>query len=222
MAERNSDAQAGDAPSVAVGPASRETAPERTENRLRPFVSISAAICWTGALTMLLLGDIHLEQDPLAPQRLLYYALVLLAAVLTFVPLQIRMGLPYLGVMGVGGCGLLLYTLAFVPAPPGSLLSLPDLPVYAVLIVALFWSGAALAMPFVYAISRRIFAQRALALDMRRIRRQSYEVGCLLACLAALGGLRVLTWVSALLVILIIVVTEMLFLSRVDPEPTSA
>jgi hypothetical protein len=195
---------------------------ERVDQRLRPFISVSAALCWIGAISMLLLGNLHLEFDPLAPARLLYYALLLLAGLLTFVPLEIRMGLPYLSVMGIGGTSLLLYTLAFVPAPRGSLLSLPDLPVYVLLISALFWSGAALAMPFVYAISRRIFAQRALALDMRRIRRQSYEIGGFLACLAALGGLRVLTWVSALLVILIFVVTEMLFLSRVDPELTSA
>ncbi len=194
----------------------------RVDQRLQPIISVSAALCWVGAISMLLLGNLYREVDPLAPQRLLYYALVLLAGLLTFVPLEVRMGLPYLSVMGIGGTGLLLYTLACVPAPRGSLLSLPDLPVYVLLISALFWSGAAFVMPFVYALGRRIFAQRALALDMRRIRRQSFEFGGFLACLATLGGLRVLTWVSALLVILILVVTEMLFLSRVDPELTSA
>ncbi|MFN8566220.1 MAG: hypothetical protein U0Z44_01595 [Kouleothrix sp.] len=46
--------------------------------------------------------------------------------------------------LSVAGSFLLLYTLAFVPPPTAWLLELPELPVYLLLALGLFWSvGAA-------------------------------------------------------------------------------
>ncbi|MCG8346210.1 MAG: hypothetical protein MI924_00335 [Chloroflexales bacterium] len=182
--------------------------------------ALAAGLCWAGALALLLLGSLHLERDPLAPQRLLFYVLVLAAGLLTFVPIQRSMELPGLAIQGVGGTALLCYTLAFVPAPNDWLLALPETPVYVLLMTALFWSVSAVALPFIYAAGQRIFQQRARRLDLRRARRQSYEVGTLAACVVALAGLRVLTWVSLLLLVLILVTAELLFLSRVEAEGT--
>lgn len=182
------------------------------------MLALMAGLCWAGAITLLLLADLRAETHPLAPQRMLFYALVLAAGLLTFVPVQQRMRLPRLALEGVAGTSLLLYTLAFVPPPTDWLLSLPDLPVYGLLIVALFWSAAAIALPFIYALSQRIFKQRARRLDLRRARRQAYEVGTLVASTAVLAGLRVLTWVSLLLLTLILVSAELLFLSRIEAQ----
>lgn len=181
-------------------------------------LALAAALCWTGALTLLLLADLRADTHPLALQRLIYYVLVLGGGLLTFVPIQQRMELPGLAFEGVIGSALLLYALAFVPPPTGWLFALPDLPVYLLLILSVFWTVAALALPFVYAIGQRMFRQRLRRLDIRRARRQAHLIGLFAACILLLASLRVLTWVSLLLLTLILVIAELLFLSRVPAE----
>jgi hypothetical protein len=83
---------------------------------------------------------------------------------------------------------------------------------------ALFWSTTTIVLPFVYAAGQRIFRQRARQMDVHRAWRQACEVGMLLACTAVLAALHVLTWVSLLLLVLILVTTELLFLSRIQVQ----
>lgn len=198
-----------------------DAAQQRTTQRstLNSMLAVAAGLCWAAALAMLLFGGLSPAGAALAPERLLFYALALSAALLTFAPIERVAGLSGLAVEGTVGASLLLYCLAFVPAPTDWLLALPDLPVYGLLLAALLLSVAAVARPFIAALSRRIFQQRARALDARRVRRQSYEVGLLVAVAAALAGLRVLTWVSLLLLALALVIAELLFLSAIRAEP---
>jgi hypothetical protein len=191
----------------------RESAASATQ-KTPLLTALTAGVCWAAALSLLLLGNLRAERDPLSPQRLLFYALVLAAGLLTFVPIQQQMRLPHLGVEGVGGTALLLYTLAFVPPPNDWLLSLPEVPVYCLFIAALFWSTASITVPFIYAVSQRIFKQRARQMDLLRVRRHSYEIAGLVAGIAVLAGLRVLTWVSLLLLAMILFTAELLFLSQ--------
>lgn len=181
------------------------------------LVALVAGACWTGALTLLLLIDLR-AVAPLSPQRLLFCVLVLVAGLLTFVPVEQRMELPGITVEGTGGTVLLLYTLAFVPPPTGWLLSLPDLPVYGLFALAVFWSAAATALPFVHAIRQRVIKQRPRRLNVQESHRQSHEVGFLVASLVVLAGLRVLTVVSFLLLALIVVTSELLMLARSKPR----
>lgn len=179
-----------------------------------------AGLCWAAALALLLFGGLAAGDDPLSLQRLLFYGLGLAAPLLTFAPLERAMGLHGLTVEATVGAALLLYCLAFVPAPRDWLLDLPDLPVYGLLIIALFLCGAALTRPFIHAATARLFQARARAHDGRRVRRQSYELGLLLAVIAALAGLRVLTWVSLLLLAVALAIAELLFLSQIRAEPS--
>jgi hypothetical protein len=183
------------------------------------LAAIAAGLCWAGALTLLIFGGLSAGEQPLALQRLLYYGLVLGASLLTFVPIERGLGMAGLAVEGTVGVSLLLYGLAFVPPPTEWMLAPPDMPVYALLIGALFLCGAAGSRPFIYAFGRLIFKERLHALDQRRVRRQSYEVGLLIAALAGLAGLRVLTWVSVLLLALALMIAELLFLARFRAEP---
>ncbi|NJN67824.1 MAG: hypothetical protein HC884_14505 [Chloroflexaceae bacterium] len=137
-----------------------------------------------------------------------------MAGLLTFVPIERRMELPGLAVEGTGGTMLLFYTLALVPPPTGWWLSLPDLPVYGLLMLAVFWSAAATTLPFVHAIRQRVIQQRPRRLNVREAHRQSHEIGFLAASLVVLSGLRVLTVVSFLLLALIVVTSELLILAR--------
>jgi len=177
-----------------------------------------AGLCWAAALALLLFGNLAAEREPLALQRVLFYALILAAPLLTFAPVERSLHLPGLTVEGVIGAFALLYILAFVPAPRAWLLALPELPVYTLLLMALFLCGAALSRPLIHGVSVRLFRARARALDNRRVRRQSYEVGLLVAMVAALAGLRVLTWISLVLLVLALLIAELLFLSQVPAE----
>jgi hypothetical protein len=188
--------------------------------QLSLLLAVAAGLCWAGALALLLFGQVGAEADPLAAQRLVFYALGLAAPLLTFAPVERAAGLAGLTVEGTLGSALLLYCLAFVPAPRDWLLALPDLPVYGLLLLALFFCGAAVSRPLIHAASVRLFRSRARALDGRRVRRQSYEAGLLLATVAALASLRVLTWVSLLLLAVALLIAELLFLSQVEAETT--
>jgi hypothetical protein len=191
-----------------------------SERQYSLLLAVAAGLCWAGALAVLLFGGVSAESDPLAPQRLLFYLLALAAPILTFLPVERAAGLGGLTVEGTVGAALLLYCLAFVPAPRDWLLALPELPVYGLLLLALFLCAAAVTRPLIHAASLRVFNARARALDGRRVRRQSYEAGLLVATVAALAGLRVLTWVSLLLLALALVIAELLFLSQVEAETT--
>lgn len=180
------------------------------------LLALTAGLCWASAVWLLLLGDLHTYESIFAPQRLLFYGVVLLGGTLTFVPVQQRLELPGLALEGIIGSALLCYTLAFVPPPSSWLFSLPDLPVYALLFVALFWCVSAAVMPLVYAAGLVIFSTRIHRLDLRRVRRQAHEIGALVALVGMLASLRVLTWVSLLLLVLIMIIGELLFLSRIQ------
>ncbi len=141
-------------------------------SQLSILAAVAAGLCWSGALALLIFGGLSVAEPPLAPQRLLYYGLVLGAALLTFAPIERSLGIAGLTVEGLVGVALLLYGLAFVPPPTEWLLSPPDMPVYALLIGAIFLCGAAGSRPFLAVIGRRLFTQRVRALDMRRVRRR--------------------------------------------------
>jgi len=204
--------------STLLPPAEAAAATGTPTNRRRPvmLLAVAAGLCWACAIALLLSGSLDAERDLLATPRLIYYALALAAGLLTFVPVQQQLRLPGLTLEGVAGVFLLLYTLAFVPPPTGWLLALPDIPVYAIFAVAIFWSVSAITLPLVYALGKWTFRQRARQYDLRRARRQAHEVGALAAALAALAGLRLLTPFGVALLALILVVAELLFLSFVE------
>src|SRR3954462_13468675 len=179
------------------------------------LLAVAAGLCWAGALALLLSANLDATHALFAPARVIFYALVLVAGLLTFVPFQRRLGLPGLALEGVAGSLLLLYTLAFVPPPTAWLLALPDTTVYVLLALGLFWSISAAVMPAIYALGRRAFHERARPYDLRRARRQAHELGLLAALCVGLAGLRVLTPLPVLLLGLILGVAELLFLSFV-------
>jgi hypothetical protein len=188
--------------------------------RRRPalLLAVVAGLCWACAVVLLISGGLDAERNVLSVPRLIFYVLVLVAGLLTFVPAQRSLRLPGLAFEGVAGTSLLLYTLAFVPPPTGWLLALPDTPVYLIFAVALFWSASAIAMPPVYALGTWFFRQRARQYDLRRARRQAHELGALVAASAGLAGLRLLTLFGVGLIVLIIVVAELLFLSFIETD----
>src|SRR5262245_36942961 len=102
----------------------RQTSPSPAR-RPALLLAVAAGLCWACALAMLLSANLENVSGLLAPARMIFYALVLAAGLLTFVPFQRRLGLPGLAFEGVAGSFLLLYTLAFVPPPTAWLLASP-------------------------------------------------------------------------------------------------
>lgn len=180
------------------------------------LVACAAGLCWAGVFAILLSAQFEAAGGALTPVRVMFYLLTLLAGLLTFVPIQRHIQTPGLAFEGVVGVVLLVYALTFMPPPTGSLLALPDLPVYVVFLMALFWTCAAIVLPIIYGLGQRLFQRRARRYDLRRARRQAHECSAVVVLCAALAGLRVLTPLYVVLVILIVIVAEMLFLAFIE------
>lgn len=174
-----------------------------------------AAIAWLTALG--LLGSAGSDARISSPRLTLALAWAA-AAFLTFLPLELRLGLPGITLQGMIGWTLLGYMLAFVPAPTGWLLELPDLPVYLLMFVALFYALASAALPLTYLLGLRLYSRRLHQHDLRRSRRQAREIGLLAVALMTLAALRVLMPLTALLLIAVFALVETLLLSQVAPE----
>ena len=185
--------------------------------RWTPVVAGLAALAWLVAFGMLFAGGTALESRVASP-RATFAAAWGLAALVTFLPIEFRLGLPGLTWQGMLGWTLLGYTLAFVPPPTGWLLDLPDLPVYLLFFLALFYAVAAATLPLTFLAGRRLYQRRMHRLDLRRARRQAYEFGLLAVACMVLAALRVLAPLTGLLLAAIFVLIETLLLSQVPPE----
>ncbi len=184
----------------------------------RPLLLLAGAagLCWASAGGLLLGPELAATPALFAPLRVIFYLLVLAAALLTFLPLQHSLRAPGLALEGACGALLLGYTLAFVPPPNGPIYSLPELPVYLIFLGSLFALVSAAALPAVAMIGRRVFRRRARQYDLIRSRRQAHEVGAWAAALGVLAGLQILAPLSVLLVTIVIVLVEILFLAYVE------
>lgn len=192
-----------------------QTGPQEKRLVFRLPPSLGAGLCWVAVITLLLTTDLRADPRFLAPQRLMFLVLLLLAGLLTFRPLQQQLGLPGLVLEGVRGTTLLLYTLAFVPPPTASLLFLPDLPVYLLLFCGLFWAMTASALPFVYAFNKRQFPSQTARWILKLARRQAHELGLLVAFIAGLAGFRALNWGSFSGLILTLFLAEFILQKRI-------
>ena len=185
--------------------------------RWTPVIVGLAVIAWLVALSLLAMGPTTLEARVSSP-RLTFITAWVIAATITFLPLEFRLGLPGLTWQGVAGWTLLGYTLAFVPPPRGWLLDLPDLPTYLIFFLALLYAVASAALPLTSLLGRWLYSRRMHQLDMRRARRQANELGMLAVALLALAALRVLSPLTGLLLLAVFILVETLFLSQVAPD----
>lgn len=231
--ERQAEAARPQPPRIRSQPLTRDAPPQRRVRepvpldwepepmtgpwRARSVVVTVAVLGWFAALALLLSNPVQLAQVGIAP-RLLVPVVWALAAGVTFVPVQFRLGIPGVGWQAMLGFGLLGYLLAFVPAPTGSLLELPDVPVYLLLFFAVFYAAAATTVPLTYLFGQRFYKLRIHRLDVGRARRQAYEIGLLIVITLGMAGLRVLSPITFGLLVLVIVLTETLLLSQVQPE----
>lgn len=121
---------------------------------------------------------------------------------------------------GIFGLVLAVQIVLYVPAPTNSLLWLPDVPVYVLVSVALYWLLSTLCLPITYVIGQLVFRQRARRYDVRRAWRQAREIGLVVVGLFGLFGLHAFTPLLIIPWVFMIVIAEILFLSFIEPTAT--
>ncbi len=183
-----------------------------------PISTGLAGVGWVFLIGLLVSSDLARGPNLLSPLHLFFHGVALLTGVLTFWPLERQFDLVGLTIEGTLGSWLFLVALAIVPAPTGTLLDPPDTPVYTLMLLAVFLTIAAIARPIIAALSRRWLALRAWALDQRRVRRESYEVGFVAAAVLALAALRALDPIRLIALVTVVVLIEIIFLSLIGVE----
>lgn len=185
--------------------------------RWTPWAIALAVVAWIGALLLLTTNAAQGLGQIGGLQRVIAVGWGL-AAFLTFAPLQWRLHLGGLTWQGIFGWGLLGYLLAWAPPPTNGLLDLPETPVYLLLFLAVFYAVAAAVCPIAFLLGQRLFSHRLQRLDVRRARRQGYEAGVLAVAVLAMAGLRVLTPLTGILLVVVMILLETLLLSQMRPE----
>ncbi|NBU64234.1 MAG: hypothetical protein EBS29_07030 [Chloroflexia bacterium] len=170
------------------------------------------------ALGVMVFGGVWPVDD--RPKQIFLAGLSVIIGMLTYVPMEYYFHIRGLAVRGVLGLFLAVQIMLYVPTPQNSLLWVPDLPVYLLVSITLYWVVSTLCVPLTYIVGQLAFRQRARRYDVRRAWRQASEIGVLIAGLFGLFGLHALTPLLVIPWILMIVIAEILFLSFIEPPAT--
>ena len=172
---------------------------------------------WLGALVALASGE--WPRDDSAKQ-ILVGGVALIIGLLTFIPLEYYFRVRGYAIRGIVGLILFVQIILYVPVPTASLLWLPDVPVYVLVSLMIYWMLASICLPLMYVIGKVAFAQRARRYDVRRAWRQSREVAILCVGVFVLFGLRAMIPLLIVPWVLMVVVTEVIFLSFIERPVT--
>jgi hypothetical protein len=154
------------------------------------------------------------------PKQIVLVGVSVIVGMLTYVPMEYYFRARGLAMRGVLGLFLIVQIILYVPTPTNSLLWVPDVPVYLLVSMALYWVLSTMCVPLTYIIGQMVFRQRARRYDVRRAWRQASEIGLTVVGLFGLFGLRALTPLLIIPWILMIVIAEVLFLSFIEPPAT--
>lgn len=168
----------------------------------------SAIAAWYLVYDMIVVRDVGSNPAFFAGERLLAYAIFILAPALTFLPIGRGLRIPLYDLEAVTAWSTLFFTIAFIS--PGQSPSLLALLLFA---VALTMSLATIFTLISYAVGFRLLTRRSQRYDFARARREGYlgaifVVGCVL-----LGALSILTAVNVAVLALIVITLEVLLLS---------
>ncbi len=174
----------------------------------------SAIVAFGALLSWLMLGQLILVKDvgirsTFDPWRLLFYALLLAAPVLTFVPLARWARAPFYDVEATIGWATLGFVGAIIsPADP------PTLAQFLLFLLPLTVALATVAMLVSYLVGLRVYRSDPRRHDFVRARRQGYLVALVLVASMLLFSVGTFSATSAVLLLAIAVLAEMFSLSR--------
>ncbi len=153
--------------------------------------------------------------DTWAAQRIITYALLLIAPLLIYLPISQALGLRYFWLFAVISWALLGYLLAFVIAPgnqPGQANPIQ----YAVFLTLFFAVLTTIFTPLTYLIGYRFYSLKAHRRDIGRARRQAILLSLYIIALLLLAAVSVLNPLNAILLAAATAVLEFFFLTRWD------
>ncbi len=173
---------------------------------------IAAAIsAWYLVYDMIVLRDVGSNPNFFAGERLIAYAVFILAPALTFLPIGRGLRIPFYDLEAVTAWSTLFFTIAFIspgrnPSPLALLL----------FSVTLIMSLATIFTLVSYAVGFRLLTRRSQRYDFVRARREGYLVAIFAVGCALLAALSILTAVNVAVLALIVITLEILLLSWVD------
>lgn len=148
-----------------------------------------------------------------APLRLLAYGLLIVAPLLTFLPISQLLNLRYFWLFAVLSWALFGYTYAFVQ-PPTRTDATPLW--YGIILSLLFAVLTTVLTPLTYAVGYRFYSLRVQRKDIGRARRQAVLLSLCIIAWLLLAALSVLNPLNAILVLAAFAVLEFFFLTRWD------
>ena len=171
-----------------------------------------AGAAWAGLVALIFLFNTG-QYDFWFPGRLLVYVLLLVAPALTFMPIGHALNFRLYGYWAVLSWAVFGYTLAFVPSDPTLGWNGNSGPL-AVLLGSLFMVSVTITLPIFYRLGFRLFSRKVEQYDLSRAQREAVLVGIWILLSAFLRVAGALNLLSALALLLVFVVLELLILSR--------
>ena len=184
---------------------------------LRLMVILVVAIsAWLSVFWLIVEYDVGSISEFAHRDRLIAYALFIIAPMSTFLPVARALRIPLYDLESVVAWSTLLFVVTFID--PGSN---PPLPVLLLFLISLMMSLATIFTLVSYAIGYRLLTRRSQQYDFLRARREGYLVSMFIVGCILLHLLNVLTIVNGALLALIVLLLEVFLLSR-GTEPTPA
>lgn len=189
----------------------RETCPPSITRVAPGLLLVASSIAaWYLVYNMIVVRDVGSNSNFFAGERLLAYAIFILAPALTFLPIGRGLRIPLYDLEAVAAWSTLFFTITFIS--PGQSPSLMALLLFS---VTLTMSLATIFTLVSYAVGFRLLTRRSQRYDFARARREGYlgaifVVGCVL-----LAALSLLTVVNVAVLALIVITLEVLLLSWV-------
>ena len=163
---------------------------------------LGAVSAWTGLAYCLFSLNVGSIAEPVHHHRLLYYALAVLAPLLTFYPMSRIMDLRTFALEAtICWTGLILVVTFLSPDATG-------MPGYLVFMLLFFGAVSSIFLPLGYWLGYRLLTLRAHRRDTGRARREAYLAGLFVALSLAMNMGGFYNWLNALLLLLILVLVE--------------
>jgi len=179
------------------------------------LVAAFAGLCWAGVVGLVFLLNAGDYRDFWFPARIIVYVLLLIAPALTFIPLGRVLGLAFYGYWSVIGWAGFGFVFAFL-TPDLARSRNENLGSLILLLICFFAVLVSLLLPLCYVAGASLFAKayRPARYDISRATREAVLLSLYILLLAFMQLLGSLTWVYAFILLLIVIVIELLVLSR--------
>ena len=183
--------------------------------RMMALIAAFAGLTWAGVVGLVFLLDTGDYSDFWFPARIVTYILLLIAPALTFMPLGRALGLRFYGYWSVFSWAAFGFVFAFLTPDPAKGRN-ENLSALILLLVCFFAVLISLFLPICYAVGLNLFAKayRPARYDLRRATREAVFLSMYCILIAFLQLLGSLTWLYAVMLFLIVLVVELLILSR--------